>query len=57
MTPDGIAAAAYTIATWQGDHWSFEQHRVAYDIAAELERAQTRDLPFHPWWQYVSAQR
>ncbi len=57
MTPDGIAAAAYTIATWHGDHWSFEQHRIAYDIAAELERAQTRDLPFHPWWQYVSAQR
>lgn len=54
LTPDGVPAAAYTIATWHDGHWSFEQRRVNYDPTPEVERARTRSLPFHPWLEHVS---
>lgn len=57
LTPDAQPLAAYTVATWHGGHWTLEQHRIPYDVDAELERAQQRDFPPHPWWQYVAAQR
>lgn len=49
LTPDFAAAAAYTVATWHGDHWALEQRRVAYRPGPEVKRAQKRDFPFHPW--------
>ena len=43
-------AAAFTVATWQGDHWSFQQRWVPYDPGPELRRARERGLPAFPWW-------
>lgn len=57
LTPDGEVLAAYTVATWQGDHWTFEQRRIPYDIGPELERAEARRFPAHPWWEHVAARR
>lgn len=53
ITPDGLAAAGYTVATWRGDHWTFEQNRVTYDLQPEFDRARTRSFPAHPWWAHV----
>jgi len=55
LTPDGQALAAYTVATWHGDHWTLEQRRIPYDVRAELQRAQEREFPVHPWWQHVAS--
>lgn len=54
ITPDGMPTAAYTVATWYGNHWAFEQHRVAYDPGPELSRARERAMPHHPWWQTLA---
>lgn len=51
ITPNGSPTAAYTIATWHDDHWTFEQHIVPYDAKPEIQRARSRSLPSHPWWQ------
>lgn len=55
LTPDLVPAAAYTIATWHGGHWSFEQRRAAYDPEPEKRRARERDFPFFPWFEQLTA--
>ena len=56
VTPDARPAAAFTIATWQGDHWTFQQHCVTYDPSPEVERIRERRMPEHPWWQALGHQ-
>lgn len=51
IMPDLSPAASYTMATWHGDHWVFEQYRAPYDPGPELARARSRAMPGHPWWQ------
>ncbi|MBE3590996.1 MAG: metallophosphoesterase family protein [Firmicutes bacterium] len=54
ITLDRAPAAALTVATWHGDHWTFQQRRIVYDPEPELRRARERDLPHHPWWESLS---
>lgn len=54
ITFDGVPAATFTIATWHGDHWSFQQRWVAYDPRPELRRAQERGMPAFVWWDYLA---
>lgn len=50
ITPDELAEAAFTIATWYDGHWAFEQHRVFYDPSPELDRLRSRNMPPFGWW-------
>lgn len=56
LTLDVPPVAAFTIASWHGDHWSFQQRWVAYDPEPELRRARERDLPAFPWWDALRRQ-
>lgn len=46
---DGQARAGFTIAQLHDGFWSFQQHRVAYDLEPELQRMRDRGMPQPPW--------
>lgn len=49
---DGKPMAGYTIAEYHDGFWSFQQHRVTYDLAPEIARMQERSMPKPPWPRY-----
>ncbi|MFZ5816045.1 MAG: metallophosphoesterase family protein [Bacillota bacterium] len=46
---DGQPLAGFTVAEYLQGFWRFEQHRVPYDLAPEIERMRQRAMPEPPW--------
>ena len=47
---DGDHRAAYAVAEWDGENWSLDHHRVAYDHLTVEQAIQSSEMPMKERW-------